>query len=790
MRALTALVLALACSQPPPPPCGSPAFAPKLDYLRHLGMDLTIGGKRVRAVALYANAPDYRHTASPARDGSEGVACVDDAARAALVYLRDVEVTGNPASREEASRLIDFVVAMEQGNGEWINFVNADGTPNRTSPTSVASFSYWAARALWALAEGYRVLHREDLRPVLDRAVARFARELDSGRLVGGSVTATSEALLGVLAYLRVAPTPSNTSTALRAAQRLVKTEQRGIHIEGEAWHAWGARAVQALAAAAITLRRPEFAESARREADGLWARFDRGVPAGLEPDGSLKQFPQIAYGQSPIIEGYLALADATGDRRYAVRAGKLARWFTGGNSAGARMYDAATGRTFDGIQSATAINRNAGAESNVEALLALEAIAQNPVAVGAFQDVEPTGRAEITYWPAANPIEVDLARGLAAEFMAQNPDVIIHVQPIPAGRSSEEVLLAAIVGHATPDVCSNINSALLSRLVRAQSVVRLDTLGPTAARLRERASDAMLAPVRLPDGGIYALPWKTNPMVLLYNSDLVAKPPRTYSELRTLFHRLAKDADGDGRLDHWALFVKPSPTWFERFYDFYPLYLAGSRGKTLVEHGKVAFDNEAAVAALELLHDGFAAHELPLAMFEGRDPFLDGTVAMKIVGPWFLQQLEELKMPGLHYEVAPVPVPDGESPEHAYAFGDLKSIAIFATTRHPDAAGRFVAFLTSPAADRKLVELAAQLPYRRSLTDDPRIASALDRWHGMRTIAAQVERVRDIDIDRDIVEVLDIVSEAYEAASVYGTVSPARAVHDAAREAREVLER
>ena len=39
--------------------------------------------------------PDYRPTGSPARDGSEGIASVDDAARAAVAYLRAYELAGD-----------------------------------------------------------------------------------------------------------------------------------------------------------------------------------------------------------------------------------------------------------------------------------------------------------------------------------------------------------------------------------------------------------------------------------------------------------------------------------------------------------------------------------------------------------------------------------------------------------------------------------------------------------------------------------------------------------------------
>jgi multiple sugar transport system substrate-binding protein len=825
----------------------------RLDHLRHLGFDVTVAGRPARAVALYAEAPDYQPIGSPARDGFEGLAAVDDAARAAIVYLRHFERSVDPVSKREALGLLAFIVSMEQGDGEFLNFVHEDGTPNRMAPTSRKSFSYWAARALWAMGEAVRVLGPDDpdvelLRPIIERALARLAREVETGRLVGGSSTATAEALLGVLALHRGEPRPERVDLASRTAELLLplargdpETPPWGAHIDPAEglWHAWGARTVQALALAGSVLERPDLVMAAQREADQLWVRFLLAgeVPAVVSADGRVDPFPQIAYGVSPVVEGYLALAEATGEPRYGVLAGLTAGWFLGANRPGTAMYDSATGRTFDGLRgpSAEQLNRNSGAESTIEALLALGSVATHPEAavylgyrsadpiVPSSSDLSgaPTSREfigpeggrvtvsrqgatftvderaaegsiELTYWPAANPFEVDLARRLAADWNAHHPDVQVRVQPIPAGRSSEEVLLAAVVGNATPDICSNVSSGLLARLVRAGAVHRLDNLAATAARLDERANEPMLGPLRLPDGGIYAVPWKTNPMMLMYNVDQLAEadvpPPRTYGELISALRRLVRDTDGDGRLDRWGFWARLKTTWFERFYDFYPLYLAASGGRTLVSRGEVSFENEAAVEAIEVLRQAFAEELLPRSNFEGRDPFMDGTVAMKVVGPWFVKELEELKIPGLRYDVTPVPVPDGDDPDAAYVFADLKSIAVFSTTRHPVAAARFVAYLTSPEADRLLIEEAAQLPYRRELASDGRFSLALTRWPTLVAYAAHADRSRDIDIDPDIVEIFDILSEAYEAAAIYGTMSPEQAIREAAGEVREVL--
>jgi multiple sugar transport system substrate-binding protein len=863
---------------------GQAPLTVRLDHLQHLGLNAVVKGRQVRVVSLYSEAPDYRPTASPARDGFEGIASLDDAARAAVVYLREYEATNDVRARDEAVRLLSFVTAMEQGDGEFVNFIDSAGRLNRSAPSSRKSMSYWAARSIWAMGEAVRVLGPRDstalksMRPVLDRAVSRMGRDIEAGRLIGGSTTATAEALLGLLAAQRaeqstaLASLPTRTDQskglvplATRTARLLAAhsegggtTAPWGAYIDrmDSPWHAWGARSPVALAMAGNALGHPEFVAAAKKEADGLWGRFllAGGIPSAVAPDGTATWYPQIAYGVGPIVEGYLVLAEATGERRYAVFAGLAASWLLGANPAGVSMYDEKTGRTFDGIDgpSPTKVNRNSGAESTIEALLALQSVTSNPDAaeylhyrsvgdqsaslasvpsrreysdpggkrlvlrrgpsgVEIAEDDQMVGEDKIaangadagsykaaapitlTYWPAANPTETRLAMRLAAQWNAENPDVQVRVQPLPAGRSSEEVLLAAIVAKATPDVSSNVSSALLARLVRAKGVVRLDDRVATAARLRERTNAAMLASLRLPDGGIYAFPWKTNPEMLMYNVDLFKAagigPPRTQSELVQAWHKLARDTDGDGRLDRWAMWATLKTTWYERFYDFYPLYLASSGGRTLVSNGKIVFDNDAAVAALDVLRRGFAEGVLPRSNFAlGRDPFADGTVAMKIIGPWFVKELTDIKVRGLRYDVTPVPGADGTDPANSYAFADLRSIAIFSTTRHPDAAARFVAYLTSPAADKLLIEEGSQLPYRRGLASDPRFTISLARWPTLSTYANYVERSRDLDIDPDVVEIFDLLSEAYEESAIYQTASVKESLKKAAAEARNIV--
>jgi len=96
---------------------------------------------------------------------------------------------------------------------------------------------------------------------------------------------------------------------------------------------------------------------------DGKIARYDAS------------QFPQIAYGRRPMIWAALKAYEITSEKKYLILAKELAGWFKGNNPAKFSMYDEETGRGYDGINGADQINKNAGAESTIEALLSLQAL-------------------------------------------------------------------------------------------------------------------------------------------------------------------------------------------------------------------------------------------------------------------------------------------------------------------------------------------------------------------------------------------------------------------------------
>jgi hypothetical protein len=384
-----------------------------LGHLNFLVEDVEIAGQPMAITHIYSEYPRYEWVDA----SGEGIAAVDDAARAALVYLDDYETTRDPASLDKSRRLLNFVLYMQAEDGQFYNFIlDRAGTINKTGNTSFKSSGWWAARAARALGTGYRVIHSIDpayasqldqafqrIRDVWDNEVAVNYEKYDQVHdvrvpawLIAGGSDVTSIAVLALLEYDRAKGGQDVVTRDLltKLSEGLAAYQMGdprnypfGWHPDSTTspftWHAWGSTQTFALARAGQQLQRPEWIASAKREADTFFARLLASQMVG-EWGVLPVEFPQIAYGANSIVQALLALHQATGDDTYGKLAGLAAGWFYGNNAAGFAMYDPATGRGFDGLlgSSSFRVNQNAGAESTIEALMATQAINTDPVAI------------------------------------------------------------------------------------------------------------------------------------------------------------------------------------------------------------------------------------------------------------------------------------------------------------------------------------------------------------------------------------------------------------------------
>jgi hypothetical protein len=376
-------------------------------------------GTNVAGIYIYSEAPDY-HLVSAS---GEGFTCVDDVARALQVYVRKNDFATDTAIQHKALHLARFLLEMQSPNGYFYNFVATDLTINKSGSTSINTPQWWSWRALYALAEARSVLNSFDpsFGSDIDQSISRLVNSLKSDlvnipqnpTIINGIIVPTwlpagsgsdqaAILMLGLMAYPE-----SNNDPVMRTYIRKLADGTAMMQL-GDAshfpyscilswqntWHAYGGDQAYALMKAGTFLHDTTLIAKGRAVVDNFYPfLLQNGMKSSFEVESTgsdinligEKSYEQIAYGIRPMVTAAAEEYRLTGLDRYADMAGHLAAWFLGANDVRQAMYSMVTGRCFDGIQSSSAINKNAGAESTIEALFTMEIVEQYPAVKAAL---------------------------------------------------------------------------------------------------------------------------------------------------------------------------------------------------------------------------------------------------------------------------------------------------------------------------------------------------------------------------------------------------------------------
>jgi len=397
-----------------------------------------------------------------------------------------------------------------------------------------------------------------------------------------------------------------------------------------------------------------------------------------------------------------------------------------------------------------------------------------------------------LTYWSSTNPYEIDLAKELVAEWNSAHPDSMVELQPLPEGRSGEEVLIIAAAGRTTPDICSNVPPIIVPLLAKAKVLVPVDQFEDGRQFIAQRLPEDLLNTFVAMDSMLYQIPWKGNPIMVEYNLGILKSVgfenlPTTWSEWNELAELVSGDIDGDGREDRWMCDINIISEWRQRLFDFYPFFIAASGGQTILKNNsEINFDTDVSREIFEFYALGFREGWYANSIWIG-DQFLQGRMAAHITGPWNISHTERFKPEGFEYAFGPIPVPDHFEGDH-YTFGDPKSIGIFSTTKHPEAAWEFVKFLISRQSDLRLLQICGQLPLRKELVNDPLYATYFEENPMMEQFAELVPYTRGFDQNPALQEVFDAINEQFDAACIQGRRTPTEAIKRAVKRSKNVL--
>jgi len=353
-------------------------------------------------------------------DYGQGAFDADDIARTAVVYLQNWQQTGSAASKEHAYQVLRSLTYLQDSSGpnagNVVLWQQSDGTLNPSATPidlpnpSDSAESYWLARTVWALGVGYADFKGTDpafatfLQDRLHLAVAALDKQslakygtydVATGVkvpawLITDGADASSEAVLGLSAYHKAAPSDAAVTTALTEYSQGIALMSSGsvnqwpfgailpFTQSRTFWHAWGGMAPAALSEAATALGRPHLLTAAVKDA----AQFIPQLLASGGPDNQWTPTPngsQIAYGVDSQVESLVDTAKAADAPGLLRLAAVTAAWFFGANPSGQPAYNPATGDAIDGIDPGPSVNLNSGAESTIHTLLTMEALDANP---------------------------------------------------------------------------------------------------------------------------------------------------------------------------------------------------------------------------------------------------------------------------------------------------------------------------------------------------------------------------------------------------------------------------
>ncbi|WP_328540050.1 extracellular solute-binding protein [Streptomyces sp. NBC_00344] len=398
-------------------------------------------------------------------------------------------------------------------------------------------------------------------------------------------------------------------------------------------------------------------------------------------------------------------------------------------------------------------------------------------------EDAE-NARGPVKVWLSNNAQEVAWGKNMIAAWNRSHPGQHATAQQIPAGKTSEEAISASIIAGTSACLVFNTAPASVPTFEKQNGLVPLSDFPDGDAYVQKRGG-ALTEQYKSQDGKFYQLPWKSNPVMILYNKKIFKKAgldpehPRlaTYSQFlktsRTLVHSGAAKA---------AIWPAPSSEFFQSWYDFYPAFAAESSGEQLIQHGKPQFDSPAGRRAAAFWRTLYAEKLAPQEAYPG-DAVNDGKAAMATVGPWAVSAYKD----SVDIGVAPVPTAAGKSPKDTYSFSDEKSAAMFSACHNRATAWDLLKFATSAQQDGKFLDATGQMPMREDLT--ARYPAFFAKKPLYKVFARQAEHVVEVPNVPGSVDIWQAFRDEWTKSVVFGDGSTDAALRRASDKISRLLD-
>ncbi len=374
--------------------------------------------------------------------------------------------------------------------------------------------------------------------------------------------------------------------------------------------------------------------------------------------------------------------------------------------------------------------------------------------------------------------------QNLAEQFHELHPNITIEFHDVPFEEIRTKLLTQVAAGNP-PDV-AYMDASTTSEFASRNALIALDDFIAMSKAVDPNDYVEAFLQTAIYEGKIYGLPIDGESTGLFYRTDLFAeagieKAPETWEEFEEAAARLTIPE----KKQYGFILFAP-----EAAYYWYPwLWQAG--GDTLAPDGvDIIWDSDEGKRAAEF-YIGLRKYSPPdffnSNSWDGRVAFAEGTVAMYVAGAWFAGVLQN-EFPDINGKWAVAPLPQDKRCATTIA-GD--NLVIFKASKHPEAAWKWIEFVSLPE-HMALLNLgtadapATLLPPRKSLLDDPKTFEANPILQGF---AENMKcAVTSTIAQPKWPEVETVLNDALGRA-IYGEVDATTAIVEAAQEAEAILQ-
>jgi len=332
-------------------------------------------------------------------------------------------------------------------------------------------------------------------------------------------------------------------------------------------------------------------------------------------------------------------------------------------------------------------------------------------------------GPTEITIWEQRDPQEKGVMEKVLADYEAQHPDVKVSLVHYDTENLRTQYQTAALA-NGGPDLVygpsDQVGPFSVLEIIRPMDEF---LPGEDWSRFLPAALDTL-------DGHVWSLPDQVgNHLNLLYNTEVVAKPPETFDEWVEIA-RKAMTTGADGRTERYGLaFEFNEPFWLVPFLTAYG-------GWVMDDANRPTLDTPAMVKALTFVNDlrekyRVVPRECNYQLMDTM--FKTGKAAMIINGPW---SFGDYKKAGVPFALARIPRATPGGPWAAPMIGTKGySVNVNLDKSKEGAIRDLLHYLTSEKVTARFATELAILPSVRAAYDLPGIKNdallqaSLEQW-------------------------------------------------------------